>query len=383
MASALPYMLWEPSPTVGLRSVYETLNNQDREQRPRLAWPERLDDSLRSTVGIARNQELPRQERMEAYEELMDSEVGDTHFVRARNLERDLGVRQLFLKFEGNNPTGTQKDRIAFAQVLDALRRGFDAVTVATCGNYGMALSTAASLAGMRCILFIPEGYHPKRLRDMVGFGAEICRVPGDYEHAVHASRALAEGEEVYDANPGGANTLLQLKAYGEIAAEIYDELRDAPAAVCVPVSNGSTLAGVYRGFVSLYRRGKISRLPVMAAGSSLRKNPIVEAMQRDLPDCPDLVPDRIRESAINEPLINWHAFDGNHALQAMRETEGWASGITDRDLTYWARKIRVEEGLSVMPAATAGLAALAARLRTHPLPNDRYVVILTGRNAT
>jgi threonine synthase len=68
------------------------------------------------------------EERLKAFKDIFESEVGDTSLVRARNVEREVGFRQIYLKFEGGNPTGTQKDRIAFAQVLDALRRGFDAV---------------------------------------------------------------------------------------------------------------------------------------------------------------------------------------------------------------------------------------------------------------
>ena len=212
----------------------------------------------------------------------------------------------------------TQKDRIAFAQAMDALRRGFDTVTGATCGNYGVALALAASFAGLRCVIFIPDGYHSRRLEEMRRLGAEIVPTVGDYEAAVEASRMRAANDDVYDANPGGANTMLQLRAYGEIAHEIYDELRDAPAAVAVPVSNGTTLAGLSKGFQSLYRRGKTSRIPRIVAGSSFRKNPIVESHLRGLDECQDLDPTRIRETAINEPLINWHSIDGDPALDAI-----------------------------------------------------------------
>ena len=75
---------------------------------------------------IAANPTRDLDERLEAFENIIDSEIGDTILVRARNLEREVGKRQLYLKFEGGNTTGTQKDRIAFAQSMDALRRGFD-----------------------------------------------------------------------------------------------------------------------------------------------------------------------------------------------------------------------------------------------------------------
>jgi threonine synthase len=263
---------------------------------------------------------------------------------------------------------------------MDAMRRGFDAITVATCGNYGAALATATSVAALRCVLYLPESYHSKRMAEMERAHVEIVRVPGDYENAVELSRERAASSEIYDANPGGANTPLQLQVYGQIAFEIYDDLRDAPAAVAVPVSNGTTLAGIYKGFLSLYRRGKTSRLPRMVAGSSYRKNPIIQAFEKDLDHCPDLEPGSIRETQVNEPLINWHSIDGDLALQAIRATGGWASHVSDRAMTRAARTLREEEGLNVLPAATAGLAALFAGHQEEPLTGDRYVAVLTGR---
>lgn len=331
---------------------------------------------------VAADSSQSLEDRLEAYEDIMDSEVGDTTLSRSRNIEREMGLRQIYLKFEGGNPTGTQKDRIAFAQAMDATRRGFDAITMATCGNYGAAMALAASMAGLKCFIYIPEGFHTKRVQEMLEYGTQIIRVPGDYENAVVISQEKAEAEEIYDANPGGNNTALQLKAYGEIAYEIYDELRDAPAAVAVPVSNGTTMAGIYRGFLSLYRRGKTSRIPRMVAGSSHGKNPIIRAFMKNASYCEDLEPSLIRETSVNEPLINWHAIDGDYALEAARKTGGWASYASDKAMLAYSRLLREKEGLSVLPASTAGLIVLLEQHRKAPLPGDRYVVILTGRRS-
>lgn len=337
---------------------------------------------LEEQKHIAADRSQPLNDRLEAYEDITDSEVGDTILSRARNIEREVGLRQIYLKFEGVNPTGTQKDRIAFAQAMDAVRRGFEAITVATCGNYGAAIALAASMAGLDCIIYIPDGYHTRRIQEMVHYGAKILRVPGDYEHTVEISRERAEKDEIYDANPGGVNTALQLKAYGEIAFEIYDELRDAPALVAIPVSNGTTLAGIYKGFLSLYRRGKTSRIPRIIAGSSHGKNPIIRAFRKNLPRCDDLEPRKIRETAVNEPLINWHSSDGDHALDAIRQTGGWASDASDRNMLHYSRLLRDREGLHVLPASTAGLSVLLSRHRKEALSGDRYVVVLTGRKS-
>lgn len=329
---------------------------------------------------IITDEELSLEERIEEFENIIESEVGDTSLVRARNLERNLNLRQIYLKFEGGNPSGTQKDRIAFAQCMDAMRRGFDTITLATCGNYGVASALGAFIAGVKCQVFIPETYHTRRIKEMTELGANIIRVPGDYENAVEASKEFAAANEFYDANPGGDNTIIQLRAYGEIAYEIYDDLRDAPRIVAVPVSNGTVLAGIYKGFMSLYRRGKTSRIPWMVAGSSYRKNPIVQAFQQGKETCDDLDPDKIKESKVNEPLINWHSYDGDYALDAIRKSGGWAGDATDRNMISFARLIREKEGINVLTASTAGLVALVNRHQKEPLENDRFVVVLTGR---
>lgn len=339
-----------------------------------------LQAELQQQYGLLLDKSQRLEDRLEAFDFITDSEIGDTPLLRARNLERELGFRQIYLKLEGGNPTGTQKDRIAFAQCADALRRGFDGISLATCGNYGVACALAAKYAGLECHIFIPAAYHTRRGGEMEKMGAKVITVDGDYEGAVEASQNYAGKMGLYDANPGSDNTSLQLKAYGEIAYEIYDELRDAPRAVAIPVSNGTVVAGVYKGFLSLFRRGKTSRMPLIVAGSSARKNPIVQAFLHDKEACEDLEPGSIRETEINEPLINWHSFDGDLALNALRTTGGWASDVTDRSMLRLARILKEKEGLNVLPAATAGLAALAAAPDQEVLQNDRFVAILTSR---
>ena len=115
-------------------------------------------------------------DRLESYEDIINLEVGDTSLNRAKTLEREFDIRQLYIKYEGDNPSGTQKDRIAFAQVYDALRRDFNAVSLATCGNYGVAVALAANLAGIKCKIFIPDTYKTERIKEMELLDAEIIR---------------------------------------------------------------------------------------------------------------------------------------------------------------------------------------------------------------
>jgi threonine synthase len=318
--------------------------------------------------------------RIEAFEDIISIEIGDTSLNRARNLEREFNIRQLYIKYEGENPSGTQKDRIAFAQAHDALRRNYKIISLATCGNYGVAMAFASYLAGIKCKIFIPESYHTERIKEMENFDAEIIRLPGTYEDTVYESSNLAIHNKWYDANPGGANTSLQINAYAEIAFEIYDQLRDAPKYIASPVSNGTLIAGVYRGFVSLYKRGKTSRIPKFIAGSAAYKNPIIMSFKLELDKCKDIDPKKVKETVINEPLINWHSFDGNEALYAIVQSGGEAYHITDKKMMEMSRFLLKKEGYRILPASTSGLIALLQIHENIELINDRYVAILTGK---
>ncbi len=320
-------------------------------------------------------------DRLEGFEDIMNIEIGDTSLTRAKAIERTFNLRQVFIKYEGDNPTGTQKDRIAFAQVHDALRRGYSTMALATCGNYGVAMALAADLAGIKCMIYIPKGYHTERIKEMENLNADIIRLEGSYEDVVKASSELAQKNDWYDANPGGDNTPLQIMAYAQIAHEIYDVLRDAPKYCAVPVSNGTLLAGVYRGFVSLYKKGKTSRIPKMIAASSTHKNPIVESFLKGYDTCIDLNPDKIKETKHNEPLINWHSFDGEEALYAVKTSHGQAFNISDKKMLEMSNFLNKKEGFRILPASTVGLIGMLQLHEKMPLEPDRLVAVLTAKN--
>lgn len=331
---------------------------------------------------LVKDKNLSLRERLVAFEDILSIEVGDTGLQRARITEREYDIRQLYLKTEGDNPTGTQKDRIAFAQVYDALRREYDIISLATCGNYGSAVALAANLAGIQCKIFIPKSYHTVRITEMEQLGCEIIRLEGSYEDNVTESSKIAQKNDWYDANPGGMNTSLQILAYSQIAFEIYDQLRDAPKICAVPISNGTLLAGIYRGFVSLYKRGKTSRIPQMLGASSTRKNPIVHSFNKGLAHCVDLNPDTIKETKLNEPLINWHSFDGEEALEAIKESKGSAFNVSDRSMSSMSKYLLKKESINILPASTAGLIGLLKMHESKALEPDRYVAILTAKNS-
>ncbi|MBB4077947.1 threonine synthase [Lewinella aquimaris] len=318
-----------------------------------------------------------RRRRAQSFARVIDSEVGGTWMRRSRGLERDFERGGIYLKFEGDNPTGTQKDRIAFAHVLDAIERGFHTIAYATCGNYGVAVALAAKLAGLRCEIFVPAGYHTKRLKEMEDLGGRLHRPEGTYEDVVAHSSRVAKRNGWYDANPGKQNSTLQLRAYAHIAQEIFEDLRRVPDVVAVPVSNGTLLAGIHQGFAELLARGTIDKLPRMIAASSTHKNPIVSSFLAGSRTCQDLRPEQIRETTINEPLINWHSFDGQEALDAIFASGGTARHISDEKMRKMSAYLSSKEALQVLPASTAGLIAL---LELSDPTNELSVAVLTAK---
>ena len=332
-----------------------------------------VSSQAREASQISGDKRVELLQRMAAFRRIIELEVGVTWLRKSRSIERDFGIPNIYLKFEGENPSGTQKDRIAFAQVADALRRGFTDVALATCGNYGVAVALAAKLAGLGCHIFVPAGYHTDRLTEMETLDGKIYRPAGSYEDVVGISSERAKTEGWYDANPGGLNTELQLEAYAGLGRELRQELGYAPVSCAVPVSNGTLLAGIHRGLGG-------GEETLMIAASATAKNPIVHSFRRGLKSCVDLDPEKIRETVINEPLINWHSFDGEEALWSLYKSGGLAYNVSDERMRKMATYLSEREALRVLPASTAGLVALLKMHEEGVLPEGTHVAVLTAK---
>ena len=118
-----------------------------------------------------------------------------------------------------------------------------------------------------------------------------------------------------------------------------------------------------------------------MIAASSSHKNPIVSSFKKGLSSCEDLDPKAIKETIYNEPLINWHSFDGDEALFALKESEGDAFNVSDKKMKEMATFLLKKEGLKILPASTAGLIGLLELDEKLNFEPDRFVAVLTAKN--
>lgn len=315
---------------------------------------------------------------MEILEE--EEPPGRTPFFRAANLEKALNLRNVFIKFEGAGKTGTQKDRISRLHVMNAREKGFDTVSLATCGNYGASMSYYAGLNGMKSVVAIPEYYSGERNSEITANGGQVLEFGGMYEDLVEYMRERSSDEGWYDSSPGSRNSSLDIAGYEGIAFEIYAQLGHAPSYVSVPLGNGTTLAGIYSGFAKLQSKGQIGKIPRFIGSSTPNGNPIVASWRQRSRAIMELEPSTIRETRASEPLVAYRSYDGQKALDALYRSNGMAAYVTDSEMYRYSRIIEESERLSVLPASASSLAAVD-RLLGKRNDNGGIVVVLTGRS--
>jgi threonine synthase len=304
--------------------------------------------------------------------------LGNTPLIHAEGLGKILNIDRLYLKYEGSNPTGTQKDRAASVHVKRAKDQGFDTIVVGSCGNYGASIAYYASLNHLKSLIYIPREFHSPRLLEIENnYGAKLVLVDGMYEDSVETSMKDAERENWFDAN-SGAHPDLGLAAYAPIAFEIFDSIGSIPDTVSVSVGNGTTLAGIHHGFEELMKGGKTSKIPKMIAASTDGGNPVISSFLNDQKEITDFPKEKIRQTEINEPLVNYHSYDGDLAFNALLNSNGYAEFVTDAELNSYAALIREHHNIDPIPAAVASVAATAHVIARTKMTGI-HVAVLTG----
>lgn len=299
----------------------------------------------------------------------------NTPLLKASNLSEKLMPERtiLYLKWEANNPTRTHKDRAAYNQVLNAVLRGYKVVTVGTCGNFGVSIAYYAYMFNIKAVVYIPASYSNMRLKEMLKYGAEIVYVDGEYEDTVKISRENALKNGWYDANPGSVNDMVNVDSFSVIALEIFKTLRIVPSVVTVPVGNGTTLAGIYRGFKSIHERYNVP-LPVIVGATTSGGNQILESWRRG----EVVYLNNLHETWVNEPLVSRESFNCREALRAVRETGGKIYAYDDNELLAMTDIISKLEYVSPLPASSSSILAALDFAREEGILGI-YVAIVTG----
>ncbi|HEX9019025.1 MAG TPA: threonine synthase [Anaerolineaceae bacterium] len=291
---------------------------------------------------------------------------GSTPLIAMPRLAEELGGGfELYVKFEGMNPTGSFKDRGMTVAISEAAGRGAKAVICASTGNTAASAAAYAARAGMRAIVIIPEGkVAAGKLAGAVAYGAEVIQVAGSFDDALSLVVEISQKHPIALVN---SLNPYRLEGQKTAAFEICESLGAAPDWLCLPVGNAGNITAYWMGFRQWHRlhgAGLPRILGVQAAGSA----PLVLGHPVDHPET---VATAIR---IGRPAR------GEQALEAAEESKGMIIAVTDEEILAMQRRLAAS-GVWVEPASAAGAAGLANRIRAGQMnvQGQRVVAICTG----
>ncbi|NKX93803.1 threonine synthase [Sanguibacter hominis ATCC BAA-789] len=290
---------------------------------------------------------------------------GGTPLVPAPALSRRTGA-DVYVKFEGMNPTGSFKDRGMTTAISAAAGRGAKAVVCASTGNTSASAAAYATAAGMTCAVLVPDGKIAMgKLSQAVAHGARLLQVDGNFDDCLVAARKLAEVypvELVNSVNPD------RIEGQKTGAFEIVDALGDAPDIHALPVGNAGNITAYWKGFVEYEQDGPATRRPQMwgfqAAGAApiVAGHPITE---------PETIATAIR---IGNPA-SWQ-----QAEEARDTSGGVIEAVTDEEILAAHRILSSEVGIFVEPASAAGVAGVLKRAEVGLVPaGARITITVTG----
>ena len=299
--------------------------------------------------------------------------IGWTPLYESLSLGRELGVKALYIKDDGLNPTASLKDRASGVAVAKAIELGYDTIACSSTGNAASSCAGSAARMGLKAVIFVPERAPEGKVAQLMIFGARVVSVHGDYKATFDLSKAAIEKYGWYNRNAGINPVMTEGKK--TVALEIAEQLGwNVTDWVACSVGDGCTIGGVYNGFYDLYRLGLIERIPKILGVQSTGCCPFVDAARENRPLRPtaeNTLADSIAVGVPRNPV---------KALRAVRESGGAWIAVSDERILDAMRVLGRTEGVFGEPAgvtATAGVIQAVADGLIRP--DETVTVISTG----
>ncbi len=296
---------------------------------------------------------------------------GFTPLVHARTLGRAIGCPELFLKYEGMNPTGSFKDRGMVVAVAKALETGARAIICASTGNTSASAAAYGASAGIEVIVVLPAGRIAagKLLQAQIA-GARVLAVEGNFDDALRVVRELSESGKQCGHPVTLVNSLNPHRIQGQKTAafEICDDLGGAPDYLAIPVGNAGNITAYWAGFSDYRQAGLVETRPIMLGFQAAGAAPIVLGHKVDNPET---VATAIR---IGDPA-SWQK-----AERARDESGGRIDAVTDEEILDAYRDLARYEGVFCEPASAASVAGIRKLVAEGAIdPGGTNVCVLTG----
>lgn len=276
---------------------------------------------------------------------------GDTPLIRALSVEKIVGGKaEVYLKYEGLNPTGSFKDRGMTLAVSKALEGGAKAVICASTGNTSASAAAYAGRAGMKCVVLVPEGSIALgKLAQALIHGAQVIAVKGNFDDCL---KLVIEITEKYPITLVNSLNPYRIEGQKTGAFEICDSLGGAPDYHAIPVGNAGNITAYWKGYKEYREKDKINSLPKMLGFQAEGAAPIVK--KRVIKN-PKTIATAIK---IGNPA-SW-----KKAEAARDESGGLIEAVTDREILEAYKLLASKEGVFVEPASAASVAGVLKKAK-------------------
>lgn len=299
--------------------------------------------------------------------------VGWSPLYKTDALGAILGLKNLFIKDDGLNPTSSLKDRASAIAVARAFHAGKDTAACSSTGNAASSLAGGAAAMGLKSVIFVPERAPQGKVTQLLIFGATVISVKGNYEQTFRLSAEAIEKYGWYNRNAAINPYLSEGKK--TVSLEIAEQLGfKVPDFVAVSVGDGCTIAGVWKGFKDLYAVGLIDRLPRLISVQASGCCPVNRAVEQNAPI------EWMDENTLADSIAVGAPRNGDKALAAIRESNGITVNVSDEEILSAMRLLGKSAGVFGEPAGVTGTAGLKKAAERKLIPADAVVVsVVTG----
>ena len=299
--------------------------------------------------------------------------VGCSPLYEADRLGKLLGLKKLWIKDDGQNPTASLKDRASAMAVAKAQEAGAKVIACSSTGNAASSLAGNAAAAGLKTYIFVPSRAPKGKVAQLMTFGATVVSVQGSYEETFELSKQAIDKWGWYNRNAAINPYLSEGKK--TVGLEIMEQLNwQVPDFIAISVGDGCTIAGLWKGLKDLYAIGFIDRLPRLISAQAEGCHPINRAIAENKPWEP------MEENTLADSIAVGVPRNADKALMAIRESNGIVVNVTDEEIMAAQKLLGTTCGVFGEPAGVTGTAGVKKLCEQGVLgANDTVVSVVTG----
>lgn len=328
--------------------------------------PDRLRNSLAEKEKINVFDFLPIEEKF-----FPPISVGNTPLIQAKNIQKELGFENIYLKFDGTNPTGSFKDRASYLVSAFAKKNNLNEIVVASTGNAASSMAGIAAAAGQKTFIFMPESAPKAKLVQCLQYGAELIPIKGDYDTAFDLSLEFSRRTGFLNRNT--AYNPLTIEGKKTVSFELCEQMSGREIDyVFLPVGDGVILSGVIKGFSDMKYLGVIKNLPKIIGVQAEKSSFIYNAFYKGQFDL------NYKASTIADSISVNTARNGYTAVNDLKSAEGEMILVSDDEILSAQNYVSKMSGIFCEPSSAASFAGFL-KFKGSISKNKSVVLLLTG----